>query len=55
MICSPLYSLVAYVWDIVGLMLCLGVYTRLWNGLLCMLSLVVIISSVGRLDANYSL
>ena len=36
-ICSPLYLLVAYVWDIVGLILFLGVYIILyiWGFILC--------------------
>ena len=31
-ICSPLYVLVVYVWDIVGHILFLGVYIKLYIG-----------------------
>ena len=48
MIFSPWYLLVAYIWDIVGLRLFLGVYTKLhiWNSLFVVL-LVVIVLNVG--------
>ena len=32
LIWSPLYVLVAYVWEIVGHILCLGVYIKLYIG-----------------------
>ena len=32
LICSPLYVLVVYVWDVVGHILFLGVYIKLYIG-----------------------